>query len=99
MGGAGGGAGEQEKRRRTAAMGKSGLQGYLTSTQDTLLRGFWQVRLGFTITPLRAGALSRGTVDACHTIWVAFFFPIFLYYRSSPTDIPSMSLLHFLVHS
>lgn len=43
-GGANGGAGEQEKRRRTAAMGKSGLQGYLTSTQDTLLRGFWQVR-------------------------------------------------------
>ncbi|CAM9095659.1 unnamed protein product, partial [Laminaria digitata] len=42
-GGANGGAGEQEKRRRTAAMGKSGLQGYLTSTQDTLLRGFWQI--------------------------------------------------------
>lgn len=35
---------EVEKRRRTAAMGKSGLQGYLTSTQDALLRGFWQVR-------------------------------------------------------
>lgn len=25
-------------------MGKSGLQGYLTSAQDALLRGFWQVR-------------------------------------------------------
>lgn len=37
-------AGEAEKRRRTAAMGKSGLQGYLTSAQDALLRGFWQVR-------------------------------------------------------
>lgn len=45
-GGANGGAGDQEKRRRTAAMGKSGLQGYLTSTQDTLLRGFWQVCIG-----------------------------------------------------
>lgn len=39
-----GAAGEAEKRRRTAAMGKSGLQGYLTSAQDALLRGFWQVR-------------------------------------------------------
>jgi len=50
-GGGGGGArgssavaGEAEKRRRTAAMGKAGLQGYLTSAQDALLRGFWQVR-------------------------------------------------------
>ncbi|CAM9928414.1 unnamed protein product [Ectocarpus fasciculatus] len=38
-----GAAGAAEKRRRTAAMGKSGLQGYLTSAQDALLRGFWQV--------------------------------------------------------
>ncbi|CAN0189596.1 unnamed protein product, partial [Ectocarpus sp. 4 AP-2014] len=38
-----GAAGVAEKRRRTAAMGKSGLQGYLTSAQDALLRGFWQV--------------------------------------------------------
>lgn len=43
-GGSGAAAGEAEKRRRTAAMGKSGLQGYLTSAQDALLRGFWQVR-------------------------------------------------------
>lgn len=40
-----GAAAATEKRRRTAAMGKSGLQGYLTSAQDALLRGFWQVRL------------------------------------------------------
>ncbi|CAM9478652.1 unnamed protein product [Pylaiella littoralis] len=38
-----GAAGAAEKRRRTAAMGRSGLQGYLTSAQDALLRGFWQV--------------------------------------------------------
>lgn len=43
LSGSGVGVGEQEKRRRTAAMEKSGLQGYLTSAQDTLLRGFWQV--------------------------------------------------------
>lgn len=44
--GGSGSAGEKDKRRRTAAMGKSGLQGYLTSAQDTLLRGFWQVCVG-----------------------------------------------------
>lgn len=37
------GAGDHEKRRRTAPMGTAGLQGYLTSAQDALLRGFWQV--------------------------------------------------------
>lgn len=26
-------------------MGKAGLQGYLTSAQDALLRGFWQVSM------------------------------------------------------
>lgn len=46
--GTGGGVGaesaaDQDKRRRTVAMGKSGLQGYITSAQDALLRGFWQV--------------------------------------------------------
>lgn len=37
------GAGDQEKRRRTTPMNTAGLQGYLTSAQDALLRGFWQV--------------------------------------------------------
>lgn len=51
---------DQDKRRRTAAMGKAGLQGYLTSAQDALLRGFWQVGV-FCLIPRPGFASNLGS--------------------------------------